>query len=90
MEVGCGSGVHLDLTASTSECQKPLTYQWSGPSTSTSNEDINISSNSVAYHGNYTVTVTDAYGCSSTATIYGENKPNGEQIKPPVQVVVSF
>jgi hypothetical protein len=77
VEVGCGSGVHLDLTATTSECQKPLTYQWSGPSTSSSSEDINISSNSVVYHGNYTVTVTDAFGCSSTATFYGENKPNG-------------
>ncbi len=75
-EVSCGSGIHIDLTATTSSCQGPLSYQWSGPSTSTTNEDINIVSTSAAYHGNYTVTVTDAYGCSNTAVYYGENKPN--------------
>lgn len=76
-EVSCGSGIHIDLTAFSSMCQQPLVYQWSGPSTNTSNEDINISSTSAAYHGNYTVTVTDAFGCSNTATFYGENHPNG-------------
>lgn len=75
-EVSCGSGIHIDLSATTSSCQGPLSYQWSGPSTSTTNEDINIVSTSAAYHGNYTVTVTDSYGCSNTATYYGENKPN--------------
>ncbi|MBK8701459.1 MAG: hypothetical protein IPN29_18705 [Saprospiraceae bacterium] len=74
--VSCGTGIHIDLTANTTDCQKPLTYQWAGPNTSTTNEDINIAGSNPANNGFYNLTITDAYGCSEVFQYYGESKPS--------------
>lgn len=68
-EVVCSDNLNIDLTAITSTCQSPLEYMWSGPSYSGTTEDVLISPATNANNGTYSVTVTDAFNCSSELTI---------------------
>ena len=73
----CETGIQIDLTASTSTCQEPLTFSWDGPNSYTSTtEDVNLPMATFADAGTYTVTVTDAHGCESVLAIEGELKPD--------------
>ena len=73
----CLTGIQIDLTATTSTCQEPLTYSWVGPSSYTSTtEDVNLPLATFADAGTYSVTVTDAFGCESILSIEGELKPD--------------
>ena len=72
----CTEDLLIDLDAMTSACQDPLTYEWSGPAAYTStDEDVSIPSATSLNNGTYMVTVTDAFGCSSTLSVEGEVKP---------------
>lgn len=75
----CGNGINIDLTATTGNCQTPLSYSWTSTSlnnyTSTS-EDVAINPATSADAGDYTVVVTDALGCSASITVAATNKPN--------------
>lgn len=74
----CSAGVEIDLTATTSTCQSPLTYQWSGPSGySGTSQDVMIAPAILANAGTYSVTVTDKFGCTSTTSIQTVSKPVG-------------
>lgn len=73
----CSPGLQIDITASTSDCQEPLTYSWSGPNGYTStDEDVDLPSATFADAGTYTVTVTDAFGCETILDVEGEVKPD--------------
>src|SRR5690606_11308482 len=65
------------LTASTSLCQAPLSYQWTGPfSYSDTLEDVNIFPSTLDNIGDYKVVVTDSLGCKDSLTVTVTNKPN--------------
>ena len=73
----CTSDLLIDLDASTSTCQSPLSYSWTGPGGFTStDEDVSIMDATDANNGTYSVTVTDDFGCSSVLSIDGEVKPD--------------
>ncbi|MBK9735559.1 MAG: cadherin-like domain-containing protein [Saprospiraceae bacterium] len=73
----CSKGVEVDLTATTSTCQSPLTYVWSGPNGySATTQDVNINPSTELNNGLYQVTVSDSRGCSSTLNISAITKPN--------------
>lgn len=73
----CSSGVEIDLAATTSTCQTPMTYAWSGPNGYTgTSQDVAINPSSSLNNGFYTVTVTDSKGCTSTTTIEAISKPD--------------
>ncbi len=73
----CARGVELDLTATTSTCQSPLTYVWSGPAGySGTSQDVAINPATQANAGLYTVTVSDNRGCTSTTSITTVAKPS--------------
>jgi len=73
----CTAELLIDLVATTSSCQSPLTYSWTGPDNFTSiAEDVTILNATAINNGTYFVTVTDAFGCSSNLSVEGEVKPN--------------
>lgn len=73
----CGGGIEIDLTATTSVCQGPLTYQWAGPNSySSTAEDVNIVPALPANNGLYSVTITDAFGCTTVASVTAYSKPD--------------
>jgi SdrD B-like domain/Bacterial Ig domain len=73
----CSNGLEIDLAATTSACQTPLTYAWTGPNGFISTmQDVNIPNATVAANGTYMVTVTDSKGCSSTHNVIGTAKPS--------------
>ncbi len=73
----CGNGIEIDLTAYTSDCQGPLTYEWEGPDGySSTTEDVVITPAVPANNGLYSVTITDAFGCTTLASIDATSKPN--------------
>lgn len=78
----CSPGLLIDLTASTSACQEPITYNWTGPNGfASTDEDVSIPSATLADAGTYNVTVSDAFGCETILTFEGEVKPEaGEDI----------
>ena len=73
----CSTGLEIDLTATSSACQTPLTYVWSGPNGfSGTSQDVFINPATPINNGTYTVTVTDSRGCQSTSSIAAVSKPN--------------
>ncbi len=73
----CSEGLEIDLTASTSSCQDPLSYAWTGPdSYSSTTEDVSISPAGEINSGTYFVTVTDNFGCSSEMSVDAIAKPS--------------
>ncbi len=71
--VACSDGIEIDLTATTSACQAPLTYSWTGPNGFTATtEDLNLPNGE---DGDYKVVVTDAFGCMDSLTITATSKP---------------
>jgi uncharacterized protein YjdB len=73
----CGNGIEIDLTAYTSACQGPLTFEWDGPDSYTSTlEDVIIQPALPVNNGIYSVTITDNFGCITVATIEATSKPN--------------
>jgi hypothetical protein len=72
----CSNNIDINLTAKSSACQKPLTYNWTGPGYFSTSEDVFIPSASAFNNGMYNVTVTDNLGCTSTLSIASEIKPN--------------
>jgi len=76
MNMCINDGIQLDATATTSTCQEPLTFSWSGPNGYTgTDEDVSVVPATAADQGTYTVTVTDAFGCETITSIFGEIKP---------------
>jgi uncharacterized protein YjdB len=80
--VSCNSGIEIDITIQTSNCQLPLSYGWSGPNNFQSNtEDIAISPAISSQSGDYKIIATDGLGCRDSLIIYAENKPSaGEDL----------
>lgn len=73
----CASGVEIDLTATTSTCQSPLTYAWTGPVGYTgTSQDVTINPATEANAGMYKVVVTDNLGCKDSLEIDAPVKPN--------------
>ncbi len=66
----------IDVTTSTTSCQSPLTYAWTGPlSYSSIAEDVYISPVSSNNNGTYKLVVRDALGCKDSIEIMTSNKP---------------
>jgi hypothetical protein len=73
----CAAGVEIDLTATTSTCQSPMTYEWSGPAGYTgTTQDVAINPATEANAGIYKVVVTDKIGCKDSLEIDAPVKPN--------------
>jgi uncharacterized protein YjdB len=81
----CSNGIFIDLTATAAlrsngtpnPCQGPLSYAWTGPNSFTATtQDVSIPDATFINRGTYSVVVTDTMGCTSTAQIEAENKPN--------------
>ena len=77
IENECKNGIEIALSASTSVCQSPLTYLWTGPAGySGTSENVNIPNVSYANNGLYKVVITDIIGCKDSISINGISKPN--------------
>ncbi|MBC7884978.1 MAG: Ig-like domain-containing protein, partial [Saprospiraceae bacterium] len=73
----CNAGIEIDVTASTSSCQAPLSYVWTGPDSFIStDEDIVILPAETINEGDYKIKVTDHFGCKDSLTVFAFNKPN--------------
>ncbi|MBK9152561.1 MAG: hypothetical protein IPM26_16965 [Saprospiraceae bacterium] len=72
----CSGDINVDVNAQTYSCHNPLTYAWSGPGHTSSNEDLFISPASAGNNGLYTLIVADARGCADTLNIDLQVKPN--------------
>jgi uncharacterized protein YjdB len=73
----CSAGIEIDLTATTTACQAPLEYSWTGPYSFTStNQDVSIFPSTTDNIGDYKVVVTDSLGCKDSVTVTVTNKPN--------------
>ena len=75
--VGCASGINIDLNATTSACQTPLTYAWTGPGGYTgTTQDVSISNATYNTNGgSYQVIVTDKLSCKDTLTVQAFPRP---------------
>ncbi len=74
--IGCGNGIEIDITTSTSGCQTPLTYAWTGPNTYTgTSQDVMITPATTSNEGTYKVVITDALGCKDSIEIEAFTKP---------------
>ena len=63
------SGLRLDINSANTNSPTGNLYSWQGPNGLTSaNQNISILDPSTLNSGNYTVTITDNNGCSSTAS----------------------
>jgi gliding motility-associated-like protein len=70
IELICTNGIHIETSTKTSKCQSPLTYNWQGPNGyGSTNEDVIIPSSTVFDNGVYTLTVTDALGCTEVTSV---------------------
>jgi uncharacterized protein YjdB len=74
--VSCSDGIFIDLDATTSTCQGPLTYVWTGPNYSGTTQDVTINPSATTDAGSYKVVVTDALGCMDSLTVIATNKPD--------------
>ncbi len=73
----CSGGIEIDITTATSGCQGPITYEWEGPAGFTStDEDVLISPATTANNGDYSVTITDAFGCKDSTIVTVIAKPD--------------
>lgn len=73
----CATGIQISLTATTSTCQEPLTYNWVGPNSyASTDKDVDLPTATIADVGTYTVTVIDAFGCETILAVEGELKPD--------------
>jgi len=72
----CGEGLEIDLSAFTSDCQGPLTFEWEGPGGYTATtEDINRTPADPSMEGWYVVTITDGFGCITVDSVDARSKP---------------
>jgi len=72
----CSSGLEIFTSVSSSSCQSPYTYQWSGPDGyDITNQDVSIIPAFFVNSGTYSVTVTDALGCKDSLEIDAVTKP---------------
>jgi uncharacterized protein YjdB len=77
IDLTCSSGIEIDLTSTTTACQNPLSYDWSGPSSYTNTtQDVIISPATPSNNGMYYVTITDNIGCEAIDSIEAVSKPN--------------
>jgi uncharacterized protein YjdB len=75
--ITCGGGIEIDLTVTTSACQDPLKYAWTGPNSyAGTTQDVSIVPATSLNVGDYKVVVTDSLGCKDSLTIAATNKPN--------------
>jgi uncharacterized protein YjdB len=73
----CTGGIEIDLTVTTSACQDPLTYAWTGPNSySGTTQDVSIFPATSLNVGDYKVVVTDSLGCKDSLIVAATNKPN--------------
>ena len=64
------SGNTLNLSSTVSGGTSPYSYSWSGPNSFTStSQNPSITNVTIVASGTYSLTVTDANGCSKTSTI---------------------
>lgn len=76
-DLTCSSGIEIDLTATTTSCQGPLTYAWTGPASfSSTSQDVSITPATPSNNGTYKVVVTDAIGCVDSTEVEGVSKPS--------------
>lgn len=61
-EIQCNGGTNGEISLAVSGGTSPFTYAWSHSLVETSNNPTSLAT------GSYTVTVTDAYGCTATET----------------------
>jgi len=74
--VGCSNGIEIDLTASTTDCQGDLSFDWTGPASfSSTDEDVSITPSTPANSGIYEVLVTDEFGCKDSLEVIATGKP---------------
>lgn len=74
--IGCGNGIEIDITSTTSGCQTPLTYAWTGPNSFTSSsEDVLITPATTSDEGTFKVVITDALGCKDSLEVDAFTKP---------------
>jgi hypothetical protein len=72
----CTNGLEIDLSATTSSCQSPLTYEWTGPNGFTATtQDVSIPNATSAANGTYNVAVTDALGCRGSQSVVATAQP---------------
>ncbi len=63
----CEGGT-LKLYSNTTGGMQPMTYKWAGPNSfSATTQDATISGATTSMNGTYSVTITDAHGCSTSA-----------------------
>lgn len=75
--ITCGGGIEIDLTVTTSACQDPLKYVWTGPNSyAGTTQDVSIVPATSLNVGDYKVVVTDSLGCKDSLTVAAYNKPN--------------
>ena len=76
-DASCSQGIEIDIEATTSQCQEPLEYEWTGPDSYTSTtQDVSISPATLANAGIYKVVITDAYGCIDSTENFASSKPS--------------
>ncbi len=83
----------LNLSASNTRNTNGNSYAWTGPNAYlSSNQNPSFSNATVGLSGIYSVTITDANGCTATATtsIIIKPKPSAPMISVPSQSVVCF
>ncbi|MDY0140516.1 MAG: gliding motility-associated C-terminal domain-containing protein [Bacteroidales bacterium] len=71
------AGNNLNLTSNSSQGQSPYTFSWTGPSSFLSSvANPTVSNSNIQNSGNYSITVTDANGCTGTAATNVTIHPN--------------
>ena len=74
--ISCQSGIEIQASATTSVCQTPLKYTWTGPNGFyASSQNLVINPAHELNSGEYKVLVSDKYGCVDSLAINAQNKP---------------